>query len=76
MAANTKKEIIFQWEGTDKKGKRVKGEMKATGEAFVSATIRRQGVSNITVKKQSSFKRPKKISEKDEIGRASCRERV
>jgi len=65
MAANTKKEIIFQWEGTDKKGKRVKGEMKATGEAFVSATIRRQGVSNITVKKQSSFKRPKKISEKD-----------
>ena len=65
MAANSKKDIIFQWEGLDKKGKRIKGEMKATGEAFVSATVRRQGISNITVKKQSGFKRPKKISEKD-----------
>ena len=65
MAANSKKDTIFQWEGTDKKGKRVKGEMKANGEAFVSAMIRRQGISNITVRKQSGFKRLKKITEKD-----------
>jgi type IV pilus assembly protein PilC len=57
--------MTFLWEGTDKKGKRVKGEMRAAGEAFVSATIRRQGMSNITVKKQSIFKRSKKITEKD-----------
>ena len=65
MAVTTKKEMTFLWEGTDKKGKRVKGEMRAAGEAFVSATIRRQGMSNITVKKQSVFKRSKKITEKD-----------
>jgi type IV pilus assembly protein PilC len=65
MAENQKKDILFVWEGTDKKGRPIKGEMKATGEAFVRATVRRQGVSNITVKKQSGLKRSKKISEKD-----------
>jgi type IV pilus assembly protein PilC len=65
MAVTTKKEMTYLWEGTDKKGKRVKGEIRAAGEAFVSATIRRQGFSNITVKKQSGFKRSKKITEKD-----------
>ena len=65
MAVITKKEFIFQWEGLDKKGKRIKGEMKAASEVFVSATIRRQGISNIIIKKQSGFKRPKKITEKD-----------
>jgi type IV pilus assembly protein PilC len=65
MAVSTKKETLYQWEGKDKKGNRVKGEMKASGEAFVSATIRRQGISNIVVKKQSGFKRAKKITEKD-----------
>ena len=62
MAVSTQKEILYLWEGTDKKGKRVKGEMKASGEAFVSAIVRRQGISNITVKKQSSFKRPQKTA--------------
>ena len=65
MAVSSKKEILYQWEGKDKKGNRVKGEMKASGEAFVSATVRRQGITNIVVKKQSGFKRPKKITEKD-----------
>lgn len=65
MAVITKKEFIFQWEGLDKKGKRIKGEMKAASEVFVSATIRRQGISNIIIKKKSGFKRPKKITEKD-----------
>lgn len=51
MAVSSKKEILYQWEGKDKKGNRVKGEMKASGEAFVSATIRRQGTTNIVVKK-------------------------
>lgn len=65
MAISTSKEAIYQWEGKNKKGNTVKGEMKAKGEAFVSAVLRREGFSNITVKKQSSFKRPQKITEKD-----------
>jgi len=47
MAANPKatKEVIYTWVGKDKKGKIVKGEMKASGESFVSATLRRQGIT-------------------------------
>lgn len=65
MAANTSKEFIYQWEGTDKKGKKVKGEIKASGESFVSATLRRQGITSIKVKKQSGFKKAGTIKEKD-----------
>lgn len=65
MAITTKKELTYLWEGLDKKGKRIKGEMKASSETLVSATIRRQGISNIIVKKQSGFNRSKKITEKD-----------
>ncbi len=65
MAAKDTKELIFVWEGTDKKGKRIKGEMKASGEAFVNATLRRQGINVIKVKKQGGFKRGGKVTEKD-----------
>jgi type IV pilus assembly protein PilC len=66
MAAKATKEVIFAWEGTDKKGKKIKGEMKATGEAFVNATLRRQGVNVTKVKKQSGFGAKKgKVTEKD-----------
>lgn len=65
MAAKDTKEVTFAWEGTDKKGKRVKGEMKATGEAFVKATLRRQGVNVLKVKKQSSLRSGGKITDKD-----------
>ena len=46
------KEQIFSWEGTDKAGKRVKGEMRAGGEAQVNAMLRRQGIKVSRVKKQ------------------------
>lgn len=65
MAASASKEVTFAWEGTDKKGKRVKGEMRASGEAFVKASLRRQGINVIKVSKQSSFKAGKKVTEKD-----------
>ncbi len=55
MAASSGKEATYVWEGTDKKGKKLKGEMKASGEAFVNATLRRQGITVIKIKKQSSF---------------------
>jgi len=46
------KEFNFTWEGKDKSGKTVKGEMKAGGEAVVNATLRRQGILVAKVKKQ------------------------
>jgi type IV pilus assembly protein PilC len=58
------KEYIFAWEGKDKTGKLMRGEMRAGGEAMVQATLRRQGVLVTKVKKQS-FKRGGKITDKD-----------
>lgn len=67
MAANAKatKELTYSWEGKDKKGKLIKGEMKATGDTFVNATLRRQGITVTKVKKQSSFKNKGSVSDKD-----------
>ena len=60
-----KKETPFVWEGVDKKGKKVKGQMLAGGEAVVKATLRRQGVNVVKVKKQGALSRGKKITQKD-----------
>jgi type IV pilus assembly protein PilC len=46
------KELVFEWEGKDKNGKMVRGEMRAGGEAMVSASLRRQGVMVNKVKKR------------------------
>ncbi len=43
-AAGAAKEIIFVWEGKDKSGKVVKGELRAGSETIVSVTLRKQGV--------------------------------
>jgi len=50
-AAKGPKEITFSWEGKDKAGKTVRGEMRATGENMVQAALRRQGVTVSKVKK-------------------------
>ena len=44
--------VPFVWEGTDKKGKKVKGKSMATNEAAVRADLRRQGVVPSRIKKQ------------------------
>src|SRR5512139_1938269 len=46
------KDFVFEWEGKDKNGKIVRGEMRSPGEAAVSATLRRQGVLVSKVKKR------------------------
>jgi len=61
---NTVKENIYSWEGKDKAGKQVRGELRAGGEAIVSATLRRQGILVTKVKKKS-FSTGKAITEKD-----------
>ena len=65
MAATANKQITYLWEGKDKKGKVIKGEMRAVGESFVNATLRRQGISVTKVKKQSAFASKGKITDKD-----------
>ncbi len=39
--AKPAKESIFEWEGKDRNGKVVRGEMRAGGEAVVNASLRR-----------------------------------
>lgn len=51
-AAKGAKEFVFEWEGKDRNGKIVKGELRAGGEAMVSATLRRQGILVNKVKKR------------------------
>jgi type IV pilus assembly protein PilC len=57
------KEIQYSWEGKDKAGKIIKGEMRSAGEASVSAYLRRQGITVTKIKKNSA--RGKGVSEKD-----------
>jgi len=47
------KESTFSWEGKDKAGKTVRGEMRAVGQNMVEASLRRQGITVAKVKKQS-----------------------
>ena len=65
MAASANKQITYIWEGKDKKGKVIKGEMRAAGDSFVSATLRRQGITVTKVKKQSVFANKGKVTDKD-----------
>ena len=46
------KELVFEWEGKDKSGKVVRGEIRAGGEAMVGASLRRQGIMVTKVKKR------------------------
>jgi type IV pilus assembly protein PilC len=52
VAARDIKEFVFEWEGKDKNGKVVRGEVRSAGEAQVSAQLRRQGVLVTKVKKR------------------------
>ncbi len=56
--------LNFSWEGKDRSGKIVKGEIRASGENIVTATLRRQGITNPKVKKQSRSG-GKKVTETD-----------
>ncbi|HET8871120.1 MAG TPA: type II secretion system F family protein [Aquabacterium sp.] len=51
-AANKPQEFVYEWEGKDRNGKLVRGEMRAGGEAMVGATLRRQGILVQKVKKR------------------------
>lgn len=58
------KEYTFLWEGKNKDGKDVRGEIRATSESVAQATLRRQGTRVLKIKKQR-FKGGGKITDKD-----------
>lgn len=64
VAASEKKirEFNFLWEGKDRAGKAVKGEMRAAGTVVVTSTLRRQG---IRVTKITKARVSGKITDKD-----------
>ena len=58
------KEFIFLWEGKDRAGKVIRGELRAVSETAVNVTLRRQGILVQKVKKQR-IRGGGKVKEKD-----------
>src|SRR2546429_9482391 len=58
------KEFIFLWEGKDRAGKIIRGELRAVSETAVNATLRRQGILVQKVKKQK-IRGGGRVTEKD-----------
>jgi type IV pilus assembly protein PilC len=58
------KEFVFEWEGKDRNGKLVRGELRAAGENQVQAALRRQGVLASKIKKRRT-RSGKSIKPKD-----------
>src|SRR5690242_16546554 len=62
--ASGPKQFTFAYEGKDKAGKTVRGELRATSESAVNATLRRQGIMVQKVKK-SKTSRGGSVGQKD-----------
>ena len=58
------KEFSFSWEGKNKQGKVVRGELRAPSEAAANAALRRQGI-NVTKLKKLKTGFGGKVTEKD-----------
>ncbi|GAB1392168.1 type II secretion system F family protein [Rhodocyclaceae bacterium] len=58
------KQAVFSWEGKDKGGKVIRGELRAATETVVRTTLRRQGVMVTKVKKMGT-KGGGKVTDKD-----------
>lgn len=68
MAKAAIKSQAFVWEGTDKRGVRLKGESRSPNLALVKAELRRQGITPLKVKKKTAaglFTKRRKIRPKD-----------
>jgi len=57
-------QAVFAWEGKDKNGKIVRGELRAASETVVRTTLRRQGILVTKTKKQGRGKGGK-VTDKD-----------
>lgn len=67
MAEKALKTSVFAWEGTDRKGGKVKGELSGQSPALIKAQLRKQGINPIKVRKKaiSLFSAGKKIKPMD-----------
>jgi type IV pilus assembly protein PilC len=67
MAAAVAKEFTFSWEGTDRKGARIKGESVGPSEHLIKSQLRRQGIVPLRVRKKTVLlsKRKRKITAQD-----------
>lgn len=67
MAEKTLKTSVFAWEGTDKRGTKVTGELSGQTPALVKAQLRKQGINPLKVRKKSAslFGAGKKIKPLD-----------
>jgi len=52
MAEQALRQEMFLWEGTDRAGKRIKGEMSGTSDMLVKAVLRRQGINPLKVRRK------------------------
>lgn len=67
-APKPEKALVFTWEGTDRKGNRIKGETRAATIALARADLRRQGIAPLKIRKKSTSifsNRKQKITSKD-----------
>lgn len=67
MAEKVLRSSVFTWEGTDRKGGKVKGELSGTNTALVKAQLRKQGINPTKVRKKgiSLLSKGKKIKPMD-----------
>lgn len=67
MADKALKTSVFIWEGTDKKGSKVKGELTGQNPMLVKAQLRKQGINPLKVRKKgiTLFGAGKKIKPMD-----------
>ena len=67
MAGKNVEPNAFLWEGTDKRGHRVKGELHSLNENQAKAELRRQGITPLKIKKKSKplFGGSKRVTAKD-----------
>ena len=63
-ATRTIKDFVYEWEGKDRNGKVVRGELRASGDNQVQSTLRRQGIFATKIKKRRT-RSGKKIRPKD-----------
>ncbi|WP_330115005.1 type II secretion system F family protein [Pseudomonas sp. JS3066] len=54
MADKALKNSTFAWEGTDKKGSKIRGEISGQNPALVKAQLRKQGINPTKVRKKSA----------------------
>ncbi|MFQ5488576.1 MAG: type II secretion system F family protein, partial [Gammaproteobacteria bacterium] len=68
MASKAEKHAIFIWEGTDRRGNKMRGETQSASISLAKAELRRKGINPSKVKKKATpllGKKKKKITPSD-----------